>query len=109
MVPAMRIGFERGSSDAWVQGLPLGLIIGIATPEPDGDLSAAFLAAEQTMHRDRRLGAVPATALPASEPRGRAELPDIHASLLALRRLREDRLISDDEFIAKRAELLWRL
>jgi len=60
------------------------------------------------MHRDRRPGAVPATALPASEPRGRAELPDVHASLFALRRLREDGLISD-EFVAKRVELLERL
>jgi hypothetical protein len=51
---------------------------------------------------DRRLGAVPAAGFLASEPRGRAELPDVHASPLSLRWLREDGLISDDEFGAKR-------
>jgi hypothetical protein len=65
----IRAGFERRPGP----GLPLSLIIGIASFEPDGDMSAAFPAAERAIHRDRRPGAVPATALPASEPRGRAE------------------------------------
>jgi hypothetical protein len=40
---------------------------------------------------------------------GAPSLPDVHASLLAIRRLREDGLISDNEFVAKRVELLGRL
>jgi GGDEF domain-containing protein len=101
----IRTGFGRRVGP----GLPLGLIIGTAAPTPDGSLSAAFLAAEQAMHRDRRPRAAAVPGLPVPDPGRRAESVDIHASLLALRRLREDGLISEDELLAKRSEMLGRL
>jgi GGDEF domain-containing protein len=101
----IRTGFERRVGP----GLPLGLIIGTAAPVPDGGLTRAFLVAEQAMHRDRRPTAAPQTALPTSQSKEPVEKADIHAGLVALRRLHEDGLISDEELSAKRLELLGRL
>ena len=88
--------------------LPLGLLIGIAAPTSTGGIAEAL----DTAGRAMRAGDVPprdhAPAVTGVAPApGRAT--DVRAGLVELGELHADGLITDDEYRAKRAEVLARL
>ena len=91
--------------------LPLGLLVGIATPTADGGLAEALGAAERTMRPGSPPGAeagASAPALPARDA-ARGHATGVHDGLVELGLLREDGLITDEEYRSKRTEILGRL
>jgi GGDEF domain-containing protein len=107
----VRDGFRRRLGP----DLPIGLLVGIATPAAGGGLPEALDAAERSMQPGSPLavGVAPAVSAPAAAVQApapnRGQSTDVHDGLIELGRLREDGLVTDEEYRLKRAEILGRL
>ena len=116
----VRDGFRRRLGP----DLPLGLLVGIAAPPVSGGLSEALDVAERTMGPGSALPAGPAPAAPAPAPAPAPTVPassapagtpddgrstNVRGGLVELGQLREDGLITDEEYRLKRLEILGRL